>query len=140
MDGIAIKSANLKGGIPQTVHWLQGVDYVFSNTGVGIPDDYDTVVMIEDVEVDEAGTLLILSVPQSGACVRPVGEMMQAGEVLVPASFHLGPGQLALLAAGGVDEVPVLAKPRVAILPTGNELVPVGCPLPRGKNVDATAS
>ena len=66
MDGIAIKSANLKGGIPQTVHWLQGVDYVFSNTGVGIPDDYDTVVMIEDVEVDEAGTLLILSVPSPG--------------------------------------------------------------------------
>jgi molybdopterin biosynthesis enzyme len=52
---------------------------------------------------------------------------MRSGDLLVPAHYQLGPAQLGLLAAGGVMEVAVLEKPRVAILPTGNELVPAGC-------------
>ncbi len=140
MDGIAIKSANLDGGIPRTDHWREGIDYVFSSTGVGIPDDYDTVVVIEKVEFDEDGKLQILSAPVPGQNINQVGEMILAGEILVPAHFHLGPAQLALLTSGGVDEVAVLAKPRVAILPTGNELVPAGCKPPRGKNVESNGT
>lgn len=137
MDGIALKSANLNGGIPATDQWQNGVDFVISNTGVGIPEDFDTVVLIEDVEIDETGKLRILNIPQPGQNVRPTGGIMQAGEVLVPAYCCLGPLQLGLLSTGGVDEVAVLAKPRVAILPTGNELVPVGYRPPRGKNVES---
>jgi len=136
MDGIAIKSANLEGGIPITADWQIGVDYVFSNTGVGIPDDYDTVVLIEDVVFDAEGKLNILSIPKPGQNVRPVGEMMKTGDALIPAYTQLGPAQLALLVAGGVDKVAVLEKPKVAILPTGNELVAADCKPPRGKNVE----
>lgn len=140
MDGIAIKSANLNGIMPNTDNWREGIDYVFSNTGVGIPDDYDTVVLIEDVQIDESGKLRILTPPQAGQNVRPVGEAMQSGDVLVPAHFCLGPAQLGLLTAGGVDKVEVLQKPRVAILPTGNELVPPGVRPPRGKNVESNGT
>lgn len=137
MDGIAIKSINLNGGISNTADWQVGVHYVFSNTGVGIPDEYDTVVLIEDVEIDDAGRLQIMTTPRLGQNVRPVGEAMQAGDVLVPSYFCLGPAQLGLLTAGGVGEVEVLEKPKVAILPTGNELVQAGVRPPRGKNVES---
>lgn len=147
LDGIAIKSANLSdelavkiadlsAGIPGTESWQEGKDYVFCNTGVGIPDEFNTVVRIEDVEIDDDGRLRIMSKPQPGQNVRPEGSMMQSGKVLVPAYYQLGPGQLGLLTAGGITEVAVLEKPRVAIIPTGNELVPAGYKPPRGMNVE----
>ncbi|MEQ8201120.1 MAG: molybdopterin molybdotransferase MoeA [Syntrophomonadaceae bacterium] len=147
MDGIAIKSANLGTGlaidltspgdkIPGIGNWHEGREYVFSNTGVGIPEGFDTVVPIEAVEIDPRGRLSINQKPTPGQNVIPPGSMIQTGEVLVPANFQLGPAQLALLAAGGRREITVRAKPRVAIIPTGNELVPAGSPLPQGKNVE----
>ena len=139
MDGIAVKSANLNN-IADISQWQEGIDYVFSNTGVGIPDEFDTVVLIENVEFDEAGRLRNLLNPQPGQNVRPVGTIMQTGEILVPAHYLLRPAQLGLLIAGGITEVAVLAKPRVAILPTGNELVPAGCTPPRGKNVESNGT
>lgn len=137
MDGIAVKSINLNGEIPDTHNWQNGIDYVFSNTGVGIPDGFDTIVLIEDVEIDKTGELHISSIPKVGQNIHIVGSSMQVGEILIPAHFCLGPAQLGLLTAGGVNEVIVLAKPRVAILPTGNELVPAGHKLPRGKIVES---
>ena len=136
LDGIAIKAANIVKGKLVTDHWQEGVDYVFSNTGVGIPNGYDTVVLIEDVEFDEKGKLKIASIPTPGQNVQPAGKKMKAGDVLIPAHYCLGPSELGLLTAGGITEIAVLEKPRVAILPTGNELVPVGESVPRGKNVE----
>lgn len=147
MDGITIKSAKLSGGlaieltgyndiIPGIDRWQEGKDYVFCNTGVGIPDDFDTVVPIEAVEIGAGGRLRITSKPTPGQNVIREGSMMQTGEVLVPAYFRLGPAQLGLLTAGGLTEIEVLEKPRVAVVPTGNELVPAGYKPPRGKNVE----
>ncbi len=147
MDGIAIKSANLGAGVaidlsgpsgamPGIGDWQEGREYVFSNTGVGIPDGFDTVVPIELVEIDPNGKLIINQKPNPGQNVTPPGSMIRTGEILVPAHVRLGPAQLALLAAGGRQQVDVLARPRVAIIPTGNELVPVGAPPPRGKNLE----
>lgn len=139
MDGIAIKSANLIN-ISNISNWQEGIDYVFSNTGVGIPDEFDTVVLIENVQFDEDGRLQNLINPQQGQNVRPVGSIMQTGDILVPAYYLLRPAQLGLLTAGGINEVAVLVKPRVAILPTGNELVPAGCIPPRGKTVESNGT
>jgi molybdopterin molybdotransferase len=137
LDGIAFKFTDgFSGGVLETAKWREGVDYVFSNTGVGIPDGYDTVVPIEAVRFDNKGRLLLLGRPRPGQYVIPEGSTMRSGDLLVPAHYQLGPAQLGLLAAGGVMEVAVLEKPRVAILPTGNELVPAGCRPPRGKNVE----
>lgn len=136
LDGIALRSSNLDGGIPETENWQLGVDYVFSNTGVGIPEEFDTVVLIEDVNFDENGKLTISCIPEKGKNIRPVGDMMKTGDVLVLAYVHLRPAHLGLLTAGGVDKIAVLEKPKVAILPTGNELVTAGTQPPRGKNVE----
>lgn len=136
LDGIALKSSNLDGGIPKTDHWQLGKDYIFSNTGVGIPEEFDTVVLIEDVNFDEKGKLSLSCIPEKGKNIRPVGDMMKTGDVLVPAYVHLRSAHLGLLTAGGVDKIAVLEKPKVAILPTGNELVPAGTQPPRGKNVE----
>lgn len=136
MDGIALKSSRLSGGLPDTGGWRQGEDYVFSNTGVGIPAEYDTVVPIEQVSFDAKGALILQEAPVPGQNVRAVGSMLKKGEVLVPANYQVGPAQLALLTAGGIEQAPVWQKIKVAVLPTGNELVPPGTDLPPGKNIE----
>ena len=53
---------------------------------------------------------------------------MAQGEMILPAHHRIRPVDLGVLLAGGVTEVPVISKPRVAVLPTGSELVPPGEP------------
>lgn len=137
MDGIALRFEDLEKCQADTSGWQEGQEYVFSNTGVAIPTEYDTVVMIEDVSLDEANRLRIDRMPkEKGNCVNLVGKMLRRGEFLLPAHYQITPLQLGLLAAGGVEQLEVIARPRVAIIPTGNELVMPGIPVPQGKNVE----
>jgi putative molybdopterin biosynthesis protein len=77
--------------------------------------------------------------PEPGAHVRARAETFAAGDVLVPAGRRFGPGELALAAAGGHADVAVAAAPRVAILPTGDEIVPAGQPVPPGGATDSNS-
>jgi molybdopterin molybdotransferase len=91
-------------------------------TGATVPAGADAVVMIEHVSVDGAR----LRVPQPvepGANISPRGSSLKAGAAAVEAGTRLTPASIALLASVGAAEVPVFARPRVAILPTGDELV-----------------
>jgi putative molybdopterin biosynthesis protein len=71
--------------------------------------------------------------------VRAAGEDFAAGEVLVPASRRLRPGDLAAVAAGGHATVRVARQPAVAIIPTGDEIRPVGSALRRGDILDTNS-
>ena len=64
---------------------------------------------------------------------------MCEGDLLIPQYRLLEPYDVGLLASGGVNEVPVLKKPVVAFIPTGNELSPAGNTPPRGKNVESNS-
>jgi len=91
-------------------------------TGATVPAGADAVVMIEHVSLDGAR----LRVPQPvepGANISPRGSSLKAGAAAVEAGTRLTPASIALLASVGAAEVPVFARPRVAILPTGDELV-----------------
>ena len=137
MDGIAVRFDQVIRDQGKTEAWELGREYVFSNTGVAVPDAYDTVILIENVSFDRQGRLRIHQLPEAkGACVQPCGKVMQKGELLLPASTCISPSRLGLLAAGGIQQVEVLARPRVAVIPTGDELVPFNIPLPPGKNVE----
>lgn len=138
LDGIAVFYRDFAGGIPDTSGWQAGSQYVFANTGIAIAGQYDTVIKIEMVERDGAGGIKILRTPlQEGENTQPVGERMKKGDKLVGAHTFLTPAHLSVLAMGGINDVKVLRKPVVAIIPTGNELVRRDVPLPAGKNVES---
>jgi molybdopterin molybdotransferase len=91
-------------------------------TGGALPPGADAVIPIE--EVDESGsTVVVKAATPAGRHVRPAGDDVDAGELLVTAGTELGPGEIALLAAMGVSPVSVRGAPRVAVLVTGDELV-----------------
>ena len=122
MDGIALQ-ANLTYGASETRPvTLPENSFKWVNTGDPLPDDCDCVVMVEDVIETEQGVQLFgAAVPWQN--VRQIGEDISAGDMVVPSFTELSPSALGALLAAGVMEVPVIRKPVVGIIPTGNELV-----------------
>ena len=140
MDGIAVRFEEITSKDVDTTTWELGKQYVFSNTGVAIPAEYDTAIPIEQVEFDTDNKLHIKQIPShKGDRIVSRGNIMKEGDLLVPANYLITPLQLGVLASGGIYELEVIAKPKVAIVPTGNELVPAGGVLPLGKNVETNS-
>lgn len=139
-DGIAVCFSSFENGIPDTSAWEDGREYVYSNTGVAIPDRYDTVIPIEEVIVSESGVLSLRSVPpEKGSEVTPVGSQIREGEVLLEKGEEILPDMVGLLASAGFTCVSVMARPKVTFIPTGDELVPSGFPVPAGRNVESNS-
>jgi molybdopterin molybdotransferase len=105
-------------------------------TGAPVPRGADAVVMLEHVETGGSAELRTVRVlpPRTVATGENIvarGAQARKGDVLLPAGTKIGAAQIALAAACGCAKVEVFAKPRVAILATGDELVPVErSPLP----------
>lgn len=94
-------------------------------TGAPLPDGADTVFMQEDVQVADG----MVHLPPGLACganVRPAGEDVAAGAVVLPVGRRLRPQDLSLAAALGIDTLMVRRRVRVALLSTGDELVDGG--------------
>lgn len=105
-------------------------------TGAVMPPGADTVVMQEDT-CRTGNQVTIVTSPQPQAFVRQQGAFYRAGHPLLPAGIRLGAAEIAVLAAAQRDRVTVYRPLRVAILSTGNELVPIGQPLQPGQIVDS---
>ncbi|MFQ5893758.1 MAG: gephyrin-like molybdotransferase Glp [Nitrospinota bacterium] len=91
-------------------------------TGAMIPDGADAVVMVEDTE-RESERVFIHRPLQPGENISPEGHDFQAGDLVVADGSLLSPSRLGALATVGCPTVVVYAKPRVAIIPTGDEVV-----------------
>ncbi len=94
-------------------------------TGAPLPEGSDTIVIQEDTDADGERITMKESEPR-GRHVRVAGLDFKSGDVLLPRGRRLGPNELALAAAMNHPQVPVVRQPRVAILATGDELVPPG--------------
>ncbi len=110
------------------------------STGAVIPSGADAVIAQEDTRRD--GELLIvdtdtLGTLEPGTFIRAQGSELREGDVLARPGRRLGPADIALLAGSGHASVPVIRRPRVAILSTGDELVPAGT-RPEGAQVVST--
>lgn len=136
MDGYAIRFADLPGPWRLIGESSAGSGFaagvgagetVRIFTGAPLPDGADTVMVQEDVGRDgERVTLTRDGPPHRGAHVRPAGLDFTQDDALAPAGARLTARLLGLLAAGGYGELPVHRRPRVALLSTGDELVPAG--------------
>ena len=124
MDGIAVK-ASLTFGASETapVALTIDTDAVAVNTGQVLPSGTDAVIMIEDVHQPDGSTWEIHSPATPWQHVRKVGEDIVATELLFPSGHLITPYCIGALISGGIFEVPVYRKPRVLIIPTGNEVV-----------------
>lgn len=103
-------------------------------TGAPVPDGADAIVPVEDTDAEEtAGTVTVHRTAAAGAYVREAGSDIRTGDPLVAAGTVLAARHIAALAAVGITDVLVRARPRVAVISTGSELVPAGEPLAPGK-------
>jgi molybdopterin molybdotransferase len=105
-------------------------------TGAPIPPGADAMVMIEDTdEVD--GMLEIKTSVSPGNYIRPVGEDIEAGQLVLPRGTLLKPAEIGLLAMIGRTEVRVYPAPRIAVMSTGDEIIEPGQKLQPGQIRDA---
>jgi molybdopterin molybdotransferase len=110
-------------------------------TGAAIPDGADAVVMVEHTQMTMPGTVEVTRPVAVGDGVVRADEDVAVGTVLAPAGRPLRPQDLGILAAAGVTELEVRVRPRVAIVSTGDEVMPPDTrELAPGQVRDATAS
>ncbi|MCP3688495.1 MAG: molybdopterin molybdotransferase MoeA, partial [Gammaproteobacteria bacterium] len=106
-------------------------------TGAVIPQGADTVVMQEQVELDDSGLVRIDADHHHGENVRYAGEDITVGQTIVTPGASINPANLGVLASLGIDRLRVYRKPVIAFFSTGDELVALGQPLERGKIYDS---
>ncbi len=95
-------------------------------TGAPMPEGSDAVVPVEDAAEVAGGAVRLDAAPKPGAHVRRRGEVFEPGTLLVPAGRRLSPADVVLAASAGRATLRVARAPHVAVLVTGDELVPPG--------------
>lgn len=127
MDGYAIRSEGTVGASAVRPLALKlDVEAYPVDTGDPLPPGTDAVVMAEHVHEAEPGLVQVEAAVPPWAHVRVAGEDIIEGQLLLPAGHRLRPFDLGGLLAAGVTRVSVRRRPRVAVIPTGDELVPPG--------------
>lgn len=144
MDGFAVRAIKTNGAMPSKPCMLQtGPEAEYVDTGDPLPEWANAVIPIEHVEsLDASGNITneirkpasirIRAAVAPWSHVRPLGEDIVATQLVLPAGHSLKPVDLGAIAAAGHQEIHVTRRPKVAILPTGTELVPIGTKLKSG--------
>jgi molybdopterin molybdotransferase len=102
-------------------------------TGAPVPPGADTVIQVELTRSEEPEWVEILQAVPPGNNIRPAGEDMHRGQAVLVHGTEIGPWEIGVLATLGWAKVPVIRRPRVAILGTGDEVIGVDEPLKPGK-------
>jgi molybdopterin molybdotransferase len=164
MDGFAVQAADVSGASPNTPVELKVVGDVPAGhvspiglqtgealrimTGAPVPHGADAVIPVEDTDQFRKDLHTGATLPESvkvyrsikpGDYIRPRGEDVHLGELILAGNIRLRPQDVGILAMIGVAEVQVYRRPKVALLSTGDEIVPVHLPLEPGKIHDSNA-
>ncbi|OPX88407.1 MAG: Molybdopterin molybdenumtransferase [Pelotomaculum sp. PtaB.Bin013] len=137
MDGFVVHSTSTYGASESTPVQLKvGEETVLVDTGDPVPAGFDAVIMIEDIHYVQPDLIEIIHPATPWQHVRAVGEDIIATEMIVPANHQVRPVDIGAFLAGGVNDIYVHPCPRVALLPTGTELVQPGSELLPGDIVE----
>ena len=162
VDGFALQTSDIAGALPAAPRTLQVTADIragtFSDipirsrqcarimTGASLPPGADAVVMVEDTDFNErfAGSpapqiVAVYKPLRPGENVRRRGGDLHAGDKVLSAGTRLRAQEVGLLAMLGLPEVPVYRSPKVALLSSGDELLPVEASLTPGKIHDANS-
>jgi molybdopterin molybdotransferase/putative molybdopterin biosynthesis protein len=138
MDGIAVHASETVGASETTPVVLANGAFEIVDTGDPIPGDFDAVVMREDVH-EVGGGVELRSAAAPYQHVRSIGEDVSAAELLLPAGHRLRPVDVAAAGAAGAVELVVRRRPVVTVIPTGDELRPIGSELAEGELPDTNS-
>jgi putative molybdopterin biosynthesis protein len=138
MDGIAVHAADTVGASETTPVRLEAGAFEVVDTGDPIPGDFDAVVMREDVHADD-GAVELRAAAAPYQHVRSIGEDVSAAELLLPTGHRLRPVDVAAAGAAAATELVVRRRPVVTVIPTGDELRPVGSELGAGQLPDTNS-
>lgn len=148
MDGFAVRAVDTDGAsLSSPVTLIFGTQTTYLDTGDPLPLWANAVIPIEEIEpltvtgaVDPAArrpyAIRIRAATTPWRHVRPMGEDMVASELVLPAGHTLRAVDLGACAGSGHHVLSVARKPRVAILPTGTELKPIGEPVQAGDIIE----
>jgi len=140
MDGIAVIAKNTATASETgPLRLKKDRDFVIVDTGDPVKPPYDAVIMAEDViEVGEDEVEIIESAaPWQN--MRPVGEDIVAGEMILPSYSKIRPVDIGVLLSGGITEVAVVKKPVVGIIPTGSEIIEPGIEPKEGDIIESNS-
>lgn len=151
MDGFAVVASDLSPGVTLPVVGevaaaagtpapLAPGSAVRIMTGAPVPEGADAVVPVEDTVATDDGRVAIASMWSAGSYIRDVGSDLRAGAELLPAGVRLSSRHLAALSAAGITSIPVVSRPRLAVISTGSELVAPGEPLGPGQIADSNGT
>jgi len=136
MDGYAVKYQETFGASETSPKKLKlGEQAVYVDTGDPMSDVFNTVIMIEDVNVHE-GHIEITEPATPWQNVRVIGEDIVATELILPENHRIRPVDVGAMLAGGHVDIKVRRKPKVVIIPTGTEIVEPGTNLKRGDIIE----
>jgi len=124
MDGIAVIAERTYGATEvNPVLLSEGEDYVVVDTGDPIRHPFNAVIMAEDLMEEGNGKVRILGSVSPWKDIRPIGEDIVAGEMILPSNHKIRPIDIAVLLSAGILELVVIKRAEVAIFPTGTEII-----------------
>jgi putative molybdopterin biosynthesis protein len=148
MDGFAMQAGMTEGALPtQPITIRSGEELSYVDTGDALPEWANAIIPIENVEpVDADGNpaedvrhpyaIRIRGTATPWQHIRLMGEDIVSSQLILPTGHALRPVDLGAVAASGQTMVLVTRRPKVAILPTGSELVPIGEPVSPGAIIE----
>lgn len=151
MDGYAVKFVDTFGASETNPKRLKiGEEAIYMDTGDPMPDGFNAVIMIEDVNIikaeskeqkanskkDEQEFIEIISPVTPWQNVRVIGEDIVATELILPENHRIRPVDIGAMLAAGHTELSVRKKPKIVVIPTGTEIVEPGTELKKGDIIE----
>lgn len=140
MDGVAVRAEDTIGASEVTPIKLRiGEEAQWIDTGDPLPGGYNAVIMVENIQQVEEKVIEIMSPIAPWQHVRSMGEDIVSSELLLPQNHLLRPVDIGAVAQAGITRIDVYCRPRVAIIPTGSELVLPGSALKPGDIIESNS-